>query len=164
MNTAQCKHATFNNGVCLGCGFSEVGILYVRLAEVERERDELRRVIESASLMLEASDPRHLVTDSDNDLIVFASKMIHRAEGAELDRDRLARRLRVVELGVRPCCREDGWTLDYGSGKLTPVVNRLCYPPGGIPFTRWLTMDDALDAAATALEVAGLLKEVPHEG
>mgnify|MGYP001469466633 CR=1 FL=1 len=74
------------------------------------------------------------------------------------ERDALARRMRVVCLHVVAYRRSDGtYWLDYPSGRIAPVICTLNDDARSLGY--WPTASAALDAAATALEKAGLMGE-----
>jgi hypothetical protein len=82
----------------------------------------------------------------------------HPMRDVERERDALARRMRVVDMRVVACWRSDNtYWLDYPSGRIAPVICALNDDARANGY--WPTAGQALDAAATALEKAGLMGE-----
>ena len=73
------------------------------------------------------------------------------------ERDAIARRMRVVEMHVVACRRSDGtYWLDYPSGRIAFVICALNDDARARGY--WSSASAALDAAADALETAGLME------
>jgi len=80
----------------------------------------------------------------------------YKAAQLRAERDALARRMRVVDMRVVACWRSDNtYWLDYPSGRIAPVICALNDDARANGY--WPTAGQALDAAATALEAAGLM-------
>lgn len=96
-----CEHKVFNHGVCLGCGHSETAILYVRVAEAERELSNARAAIARVWESTGESAEGHVETEVSD----AVDRLRERVAEAERERDELNRLQDLVEplLGAALC-------------------------------------------------------------